>query len=236
MKWGHEHVCMWDVYWKAFQAGRKYSAGVLDGCAVPVWSSRGRTEPPWQPQVDQHHGEGFSPDFSQPEFLMIAKVCKGIWILLCHSSQGSVLPCCWGLISRHRTRLSAFVEIQVRMIVWYPYPSTGTTTVTLPSVGGHVEPLEISFSDGRNANTGSHWSTVLMASLKVKYVPYHVTQPFHSTPVFTEKGGSRGKGGGRKSREKEEEVFVFPSVPSGIISNIPKLEIAQMAVHQLVYA
>lgn len=157
---GHEHVCMWDVYWKAFKLVGSTQLEFLTGRTVPVWSSRG-TQNPWQPQVDQHHGGGFSQDLSlRLSFSWSLRSARGYEFSCAIALRGSVLPCCWGLISRHRTRLSAFVEIQVRMIVWYPYPSTGTTTVTLPSVGGHVEPLEISFSDGRNANTGSHWSTV----------------------------------------------------------------------------
>lgn len=58
-----------------------------------------------------------------------------------------------------------------------------------------------------------------------------MTQPFHSTPVFTEEGVSGGeRRRRRKAREEEEEVIIFPSVPSGIISNTPKLEIAQVSI------
>lgn len=73
---GHEHVCMWDVYWKAFTLVGSTQLEFLMGRSVPLWSSRG-AQNPWRPRWTNTTWGLFPGPLPAPEFLMIAKVCKG---------------------------------------------------------------------------------------------------------------------------------------------------------------
>lgn len=63
---------------EGIQAGRKYSAGVLDGSHSPSVEQQGRTEPLTATGGPAPRWGLFPGPLPAPEFLMIAKVCKGI--------------------------------------------------------------------------------------------------------------------------------------------------------------
>lgn len=135
------HVCMWDVYWKAFKLVGSTQLEFLTGHTVPLWSS-GSAQNRWWPQTDQHHDGGSFQDLSLGQsFSCSLRSARGCEFSCVIALRGSVLSCCWRVISRHRTRFLtlAIREMQVETAVWCPYPSTGTTTLTLPSVDARVE-------------------------------------------------------------------------------------------------